>query len=88
MKRNAWKVRLDPFEEAYYSMYRVIKDRVSAMTDDELRQLLDDTSRPSQTNCGWGAFAVAPIVAEEVRGERFRRERAKAQADAAAEIAS
>ena len=77
-ERKTWKTRLDPFADAYAEMSRTVEDAVRQMTDAELDALLNATTLPTQFNCGWPTYRVAPVVAEAVNRQQYDRSRAEA----------
>lgn len=84
--RLTWKTRLAPFADEYSAMLAAVERIVESMTDDELTKVLAATRRPSQTNCWWAIYRVAPIVREAVLEERYSRQKTRAGARRAAKF--
>lgn len=76
--RNTWKKRLDPFAEKVYEITRMLH----AMSTDDLKKLLKACDEPTQTNCGWAHFAIAPLVKSEAAATLMTRTKAEAKAKA------
>ena len=68
-ERIVWRDRLRPFAEHIYKINKKIFDA----TDEDLRALAKACRRVTRTNCGWGEYRIAPLLAELVREELGRR---------------
>ncbi len=75
-KHRALKA-VDEYARPYYSLYRQIRESLEGKTDAELKILARAEECVSQTNCGWGAYAVAPLVAQEARIILYARSKAE-----------
>lgn len=75
MTKPGWKTRLEPFAQQYLALYDMIHEYVSGLTDADLALVERQSHMPTQTNCGWSTYRVAPLIREEIRCERYRRER-------------
>lgn len=64
-----WKDRLRHYDNIYSNMHNHMGLKIKALSDDELKQLIEDLSQPSTTNCSWTLYAVMPIVKELVKYE-------------------
>jgi hypothetical protein len=64
MKPN-WRKRLEPFAEIYLGMYSLIV----TMGDDELHNLVSACDKPTEGNCGWHIYRIAPLVKKEAQEE-------------------
>ena len=71
-----WKNRLEPFGELYLDIYK----RIVEMTDDELHNLINACDKPSETNCGWHIYVIAPLVKKEAQEEMAYRTYIRAKA--------
>lgn len=65
--QHSWKQRLKPFGSMVYEMHEKVRRDLLTMTDAELKQLLDDCEQVTPTNIGWGSFAAAHILPQEIR---------------------
>lgn len=76
MNEPTWKNTLDPFAQEWSKLDNLLREHVVALSDHELQRLLIDTKKPTQTNCWYATFRVAPLVAAAVtaeqRGRRFK----------------
>lgn len=70
---KAWKAKLAPMANDYSAMVDAIIRLCAMSTDEGLVSLLDASRQPTQTNCWWATYAVAPIVQEEAKREQYRR---------------
>ena len=69
-KRLTWRDRLDPFAADYAALVLRIEEQVRAMSDADLAELVAATRQPTQTNCAWSLYQVAPVVLDAVRAEQ------------------
>jgi hypothetical protein len=68
-----WKTALRPFADRLADLRREIAKRCEGLSDSELAELRNATTLPSQTNCYWAIYSVAPMVAQEIAAEQQHR---------------
>jgi hypothetical protein len=74
-RERAALARLEPFGNAWIEFdYRTFT-ALSAMTDDELRQVIKDTDVPDMMNCWFATFEAAPFVKKQARQILYDRQR-------------
>jgi len=71
--QHSWKTDLRPFADRYADLATSINNEIAVCSDAELTRLSIAVDQPSQSNCWWAVYAVAPIVRRAVSEERFRR---------------
>jgi hypothetical protein len=86
--RQSWGQRLDPFARLYADMQTTIDGRIESASDDDLRKLAKACDRPTQTNCWWATLHVAPLVADAIKVEQYRRRKQAKEARQAARAAA
>jgi len=70
---SSFQTALRPFADTLSVLFREIDMHVRELSDDELETLRCQTLQPTDTNCSWAVFRVAPIVRGEVLSEQVRR---------------
>ena len=80
-RRPDWKDLLEPFGDLFTELDAEVARRISERSYEELSDLLDACNRPTNTNCWWAVYQIAPRVAAAIRLERSRRALAR-KADA------
>ena len=60
--RETFNKRLKPFGDLIYEAHQKIRDLLLTKSDDELRQLIEDTKKVTQTNCWWAIYNASGIV--------------------------
>lgn len=73
---TTWKKNLEPYADLWADFISAADEMIAGEDDIGLRALLDSCKQPSQTNCWWATFQVAPEVAKLARSEIFKREAA------------
>jgi hypothetical protein len=76
---RAWKSLLDPWGDTYGQFLISLDAHCENLSDDDLEALAAAAAMPSQSNCGWTTYRVAPIVRDAIRSEWFRRKAAEEQ---------
>lgn len=81
MKPKEWNARLEPFASICAEAEGRMEDIIKDMSADDLRALIEASTHPTQTNCGWATYQVC----ERVRGmARYWLRRAEEEAAAVA----
>jgi len=76
-KQKEINKRLEPFGDLLYKLYEDARAILMKKTDDELKQLIEDTQTLTATNCGWTAYHMREVVAYEAKIILQNREEAQ-----------
>lgn len=63
--------------QSFADLYVEIDREVCGLPNSKLKGLIEAAGLVTQTNCGWGKYRVAPIVAKMAEAEIQRRKLAK-----------
>jgi hypothetical protein len=69
--------QLEPYAAEYSALINRIEADLRDMTDDQLLEVGFACTKPTETNCWWAIHRVAPIVAGLIKGESWRRSKAR-----------
>lgn len=72
-RKPAWRGLMDGFAKHRYTMNAAIMDDLERLDDDTLKRTLAACELPTQTNCDWATYDVAPVVRELAREVLARR---------------
>jgi len=73
-KQRIINKRLEKFGNCFYSFNEAIWNILKVMSDEELKQVLEDAKTLTTTNVGWGTYNAMPYVCEEIEVELHRRQ--------------
>jgi len=62
MAREQWKLLLEPFAHSIAGMM----DNIAQMSDDDLIELRDACTKPTQTNCWCYTYRAAALIRDEI----------------------
>lgn len=74
---HGWQKTLRPWAEEYADLTERIAAHCLSLTDAQLQAFDDAAKRPSQTNCWWAMYQVAPLIRNAVAVEQLRRRAAQ-----------
>jgi hypothetical protein len=77
-RHSSFREQLRPFADALAAVEQLICTHVETMPDADLKRLRAATSKPTETNCSYLIYEVAPLVRDHANREIHRRKHARA----------
>lgn len=72
-----YQSRLQPFGKLYFDYVKAIREKLSEMTDEELKQIYKDCCNLTKTNCWWATYGTGPEVKKWVKNNLLERDSKK-----------